>query len=53
MIYKKILQHYDVFPQVAGVFSMFRPREFIYRSDPYSSRLAYGIVPFGPIECKQ
>ena len=35
------------------VFSMFRPREFIYRSDPYSSRLAYGIVPFGPIECKQ
>ena len=46
------LQHYDVFLQVAGVFSKFRPKACTstYRSEPDSCRLAYGTAPFGPIE---
>ena len=47
------LQRYDVFLQVACVFSKFRPRACTYRLDPDSCRLAYGTAPFGPIECKQ
>ena len=47
------LQHYGVFLQVPGVFSIFRPRACTYRSEPDSCRLAYGTAPFGPIECKQ
>ena len=47
------LQHYGVFLQVPGVFSIFRPRACTYRSEPYSCRLAYGTAPFGPIACKQ
>ena len=50
---KKILQHYGVFLQVPGVFSIFRPRACTYRSEPDSCRLAYGTAPFGPIACKQ
>ena len=46
-------QHYDVFLQVAGAFSKFRPRACNYSSKPYSCRLAYGTARFGPIECKQ
>ena len=44
------LQHYDVFLQVPGVFSKFRPRAC---SEPDSCCLAYGTAPFGPIDCKQ
>ena len=47
------LQHYGVFLQVPGVFSIFRPRACTYRSEPDSCRLAYGTAPFGPIACKQ
>ena len=47
------LQHYGVFLKVPGVFSIFRPRACIYRSEPDSCRLSYGTAPFGPIECKQ
>ena len=42
------LQHYDVFFQVAGVFSIFRPTACTNRLDPYSCRLAYGTAPFRP-----
>ena len=48
-----LLQHYDAFLQVAGVFSKFRPTGCTYRSDPDSCRLAYGTALFRPIECKQ
>ena len=50
MILYFFLQHYDVFLQVAGDFSKFRPRVC---TEPNSCCLAYGTALFGPIECKQ
>ena len=47
------VQHYDVFLQVAGVFSKLGARACTNRSDPDSCRLTCGTAQFRPVECKQ
>ena len=46
------LQHYDVFLQVPGVFSIFWPRACTYCLAPNSCHLAYGITLFCSIACQ-